>query len=615
MPPGPSNDGTHVVRTLDRRRRQRRDAEDGHGRDRHAASAGDPGTFLRGLATLLHWRRRRRLRAVPVLARRRRLVDHRLRRPRPPAVVEHDHRRRRPLRPARSSPTRPATLQTSSSLACPRRSTTAPSGSSLPRPRARTSPAPSRSTPLRPAASSTRLRCLGRPLEVKPAGAGAFGVVGTQTVPVVGSTYRLTLTTTALADGPADLRVVVTDVAGNETTSATRTINVDNDAPVVTLDDPGAAVGASVGLRRPRPPASRASPSAIAPSATPARARQSARTQRRPSASPGRPTRRRAAVGADRGCRRRRRRRHHQRAAHRPRRPDAARRSRHRAGERRDRRRPRGGPRRECRGHRRLGRRAGRVAVQDSGAGSFSAGGNRRRGSVRRHVELDERARRRRAGPRPHRRRRQRALHVRRHGHGRLDRAERDARRSGRRPLRHGRAERDHRRRRHSGHVRSPARPMRARGRRSARTRARRSPVPFDTTALADGLYDLSAIGYDSLGNASTASLREDVRLDNTAPWLVSSAPADGSTSSSANQIVLTASEPVTAPGALLDGAPGSRADGLRQPADLRHGRARRRTARARGRAAGRERHTRPLPRRRHCRGSPPPTRRRSSAT
>jgi hypothetical protein len=45
------------------------------------------------------------------------------------------------------------------------------------------------------------------------------------------------------------------------------------------------------------------------------------------------------------------------------------------------------------------------------------------------------------------------------------------------------------------------------------------------------------------------------VRLDNTAPALVSSAPADGSLSTSANQIVLTASEPVTAPGTLLDGA------------------------------------------------------------
>ena len=48
--------------------------------------------------------------------------------------------------------------------------------------------------------------------------------------------------------GLADLRVVVTDVAGNETTSAARTVTIDNDAPVVVLGDPGAAVGASVNL-------------------------------------------------------------------------------------------------------------------------------------------------------------------------------------------------------------------------------------------------------------------------------------------------------------------------------------------------------------------------------
>ena len=84
--------------------------------------------------------------------------------------------------------------------------------------------------------------------EVKPAGAGAYSVFGTQTAPVSGSTYRQTLATTALADGLVELRVVVTDVAGNEATSALSTINVDNDAPVVTLADPGTAVGAIVNL-------------------------------------------------------------------------------------------------------------------------------------------------------------------------------------------------------------------------------------------------------------------------------------------------------------------------------------------------------------------------------
>ena len=48
--------------------------------------------------------------------------------------------------------------------------------------------------------------------------------------------------------------------------------------------------------------------------------------------------------------------------------------------------------------------------------------------------------------------------------------------------------------------------------------------------------------------------MRANVRFDNIAPTLVSSTPADGTVSRRANQIVLTASEPVTAPGALLDG-------------------------------------------------------------
>ena len=78
--------------------------------------------------------------------------------------------------------------------------------------------------------------------------------------------------------------------------------------------------------------------------------------------------------------------------------------------------------------------------------------------------------------------------------------------------------------------------------------------TPFDTSTLPDALYDLRAVGYDALDNASAPALRTNVRFDNTAPTLISSAPADGTVSTSANQIVLTANEPVTAPGALLDG-------------------------------------------------------------
>ncbi|HET9665188.1 MAG TPA: Ig-like domain-containing protein, partial [Desertimonas sp.] len=97
--------------------------------------------------------------------------------------------------------------------------------------------------PVPPASGVSAVR-----FEIKPSGAGAFTVFGTQTAPTAGSTYSQSLATGALADGPADLQVVVTDVAGNETTSATHTINIDNLAPTVTLDDPGAAVGSSVGL-------------------------------------------------------------------------------------------------------------------------------------------------------------------------------------------------------------------------------------------------------------------------------------------------------------------------------------------------------------------------------
>ncbi len=81
--------------------------------------------------------------------------------------------------------------------------------------------------------------------EVKPAGSGSFSTFGTETTPVVGTTYRHALDTTAYAEGPTELRVVVTDVAGNETTSATRAVTIDNVAPTVSLDDPGAAISAT----------------------------------------------------------------------------------------------------------------------------------------------------------------------------------------------------------------------------------------------------------------------------------------------------------------------------------------------------------------------------------
>ncbi len=74
------------------------------------------------------------------------------------------------------------------------------------------------------------------------------------------------------------------------------------------------------------------------------------------------------------------------------------------------------------------------------------------------------------------------------------------------------------------------------------------------TGDYADGVYDLRAIGYDVFGNPSAPATRSGVRFDNTVPRLLSATPEDGSVSTSANAIVLTASEPVTAVGALLDG-------------------------------------------------------------
>ena len=93
----------------------------------------------------------------------------------------------------------------------------------------------------------------------------------------------------------------------------------------------------------------------------------------------------------------------------------------------------------------------------------------------------------------------------------------------------------DHGRRRDARRLRDQSR------RRGSWTQlAEDTTAPFgatlDTKALADGLYDLRAIGYDSFGNPSTASLRSGIRFDNTAPRLVSSTPQDGSVSTAANR-------------------------------------------------------------------------------
>ena len=76
-----------------------------------------------------------------------------------------------------------------------------------------------------------------------------------------------------------------------------------------------------------------------------------------------------------------------------------------------------------------------------------------------------------------------------------------------------------------------------------------------DTTALADGVYDVRAVVVDQFGNAATI-LDPNVRVDNTAPSVVSSTPADGSVAASAGPLALTASEDVASITQLeLDGA------------------------------------------------------------
>ena len=126
--------------------------------------------------------------------------------------------------------------------------------------------------------------------------------------------------------------------------------------------------------------------------------------------------------------------------------------------------------------------------------------------------------------------------------------------------------------------------------------------APFDTAALADGLYDLRAIGFDGLGNASAASIREDVRLDNTAPQLVSAAPADGSVSVSASQIVLTGLRACDRSGRAARrrrrAAPVAAGNQLTFPTGSLAGRA----ARALRRARGCQRHPHPVPGRGHDR-------------
>ena len=76
-----------------------------------------------------------------------------------------------------------------------------------------------------------------RAYEYSPAGAGSW------------SSSPAAFDTTGVSDGLYDLRVIVTDVAGNSTTSAlVANRRVDNTAPTASLDDPGANLRGTVTL-------------------------------------------------------------------------------------------------------------------------------------------------------------------------------------------------------------------------------------------------------------------------------------------------------------------------------------------------------------------------------
>jgi hypothetical protein len=77
--------------------------------------------------------------------------------------------------------------------------------------------------------------------------------------------------------------------------------------------------------------------------------------------------------------------------------------------------------------------------------------------------------------------------------------------------------------------------------------------LSFNTSSVADGVYDLRAVVRDEVGN-SNESVRTDVRIDNSAPTLVSSKPQDGETLDAVDKIELTASEPLAGVDATVDG-------------------------------------------------------------
>ncbi|MGH7359029.1 MAG: Ig-like domain-containing protein, partial [Candidatus Rokuibacteriota bacterium] len=78
----------------------------------------------------------------------------------------------------------------------------------------------------------------------------------------------------------------------------------------------------------------------------------------------------------------------------------------------------------------------------------------------------------------------------------------------------------------------------------------------WNTTNVADGLYDLRVAVTDNAGNSSISAPVANGRVDNTKPSLTASTPADGSTLAAAGSLQIVASEDVAGiVGATIDGS------------------------------------------------------------
>jgi len=77
--------------------------------------------------------------------------------------------------------------------------------------------------------------------------------------------------------------------------------------------------------------------------------------------------------------------------------------------------------------------------------------------------------------------------------------------------------------------------------------------LAFNTASIGDGVYDIRAVVRDGVGN-SNESVRTGVRIDNSAPSLVRCVPEDGATITVVEKVELTASEPLGSVEATVDG-------------------------------------------------------------